>query len=159
MESTLEFIAELNCCAKKMQTLKENEYIKEDLAKYAIKIVREKDVNSFEDVFLKIVSLNLLNTYVKQKDSVIGYGFKSDLIPLIEQASKLNIKNISMFKTNEHGNNVFYITLGCMQFSFHSVSNNLRVPLKYNKEQKFDMIRKHLCALTIFNKTINFLEE
>lgn len=157
MISFLELTKRLNDKAISLQNRNENEYITYNDALKAITIANKMHIENEYDALLYILSLNLLNTYVKQKDSKIGYSFKADLIPFVKIMNQLQIKNISMFMNKEHGNTVLYITMGAIQFSFHGINKELVVPNEYLKEQQFDYVRKHLCALTLFNDYQNYI--
>ncbi len=127
------------------------------LAYTIIKDIRYKDVPDF---YLGSASLNLLNTYVKQKDSLIDYRFKKYTKKLIETLANSNIEGIKMDLQIDKGMRLLMIQLHDeMQFSFHRPSIDNELFEKLHKKSiegglTFDGIRKQRCANTVFHNAL-----
>ena len=61
----------------------EKEYINSEDAFLALFYMKNILMKDSGDVLLFCASCNLLNTYVKQKDSLLGYGFKNKINHLV----------------------------------------------------------------------------
>lgn len=122
-------------------------------------IVTKYFVHNEEDVLLFCSALNLLNTYVKQKDSDINYQFKGAVARLAKALCHKTIGNIKVdFHPEE--NNLLIIKIFNMQFSFHGLRRTgliyaLASNDSYSEKLEWDGIRKQTSASTIFNKTYN----
>ena len=155
----------LNKLATERMKIGIKEHILHSQAYEALEIVQTLEVNTVEDVLLFCAAMNLLNTYVKQRDRYFGYYFKSYLNYLFETLLKNSLPEINIgidISVTKKGTAVAYVIVQIenVQFSFHqiSVSNEL-LELKQNtnivKELTFDGIRKQMCASAIFEMVKN----
>ncbi len=127
----------------------------------AYAIIKGLTYNNVIDFYLGGASLNLLNTYVKQKDSLIDYRFKGHTRELIETLANKDIDNIRMDLQKDKGMKLLVIELyNEIQFSFHNptISEDLfRVLRKKSAKDgiKWDGVRKQKCAPTIFYQAVD----
>lgn len=137
------------------------EVVSVDDAVLAYAIIRVLTYNDVIDFYLGGAALNLLNTYVKQKDTLIDYRFKVRTKELIETLANKDIDNIRMDLQKDKGMKLLVIELyNEIQFSFHNptISDDLFKTLqkKSSKEGiKWDGVRKQKCAPTIFHNAID----
>lgn len=130
----------------------------------AYTIVKSLKYNSVTDFYLGGASLNLLNTYVKQKDTLIDYRFKVHTKELIETLANKDIDNIRMDLQKDKGMKLLVIELyNEIQFSFHNptISDDLFKTLRKKSAKdgiKWDGVRKQKCAPTIFHHAVDVAE-
>ena len=140
-----------------------------------IKITEDKAIAAYHasliniknslDVFFFCASINLLNTYVKDKkrnkNIVSSYKFKSYLLKGIENMIVNNIKDIEIYISKKE--DVIYIKIFDFQFSFHSVGNTAIIEnySKSNKNiyQKWEGLRLQPISPIIFNKALELREK
>ncbi len=138
----------------------EKEYVTVDDAALAYTIVKGIKYNDIEDFYLGSASLNLLNTYVKQKDSLIDYRFKKYTRFLINTLANKDIEGIKMDLQIDKNMRLLMIQLlDEIQFSFHRPSIDNELFDKLHKKSiegglTFDGIRKQRCANTVFHNAL-----
>lgn len=148
-----------NLVANKMETgFKEK--VSSDLCFEALAFVKNQMVYTKEDVIRFCAALNLLNTYVKQPDSKIGYDFKGCINRLFIALMQHNIPGIKVgmeIKTTKKGLEVAYVIVQIddVQFSFHQIKLTKNAYLlKQNTNivhnLEFDGLRKQMCAVSIY---------
>ena len=105
------------------------------------------------DALLYCASLNLLNTYVKQKDSKIGYVFKNDIHYMLSVLLNLDIQDVYIDCQSQ--TSLLVVQIFSIQFSFHFIKKNKELDELSNtyhcRELPWDGIRKQKCALTLFD--------
>ena len=136
------------------------EHISYSQAEEALDIVKTLEINSQEDLLLFCAAMNLLNAYVKQKDSRIGYFFKSYMDYLFEVLSYKTIPRVQVgmdITITKKGGAIAYVIIQIenVQFSFHQIKvTNAALEMKQNsnivQELDFDGLKKQSCAGTIF---------
>ena len=148
------FCDKLNDKCIKLQD-KEKEYISDEDAFSSYVYVKEMKLELEGDFLLFLACLNLLNTYVKQRDAKIGYYFKKEIDYFISICIR---KNNKILKINEEkdGNkgNLIMVQINNIQFSFHSAEYQDK-NIILDDTIKWDGIRKQKCALTIYNECKN----
>lgn len=136
------------------------EKVSSDLCFEALAFVKNQMVYTKEDVIRFCAALNLLNTYVKQPDSKIGYDFKGCINRLFIALMQHNIPGIKVgmeIKTTKKGLEVAYVIVQIddVQFSFHQIKLTKNAYLlKQNTNivhnLEFDGLRKQMCAVSIY---------
>ena len=148
-----------NLVANKMETgIKEK--VSSDLCFEALAFVKNQMVYTKEDVIRFCAALNLLNTYVKQPDSKIGYDFKGCINRLFIALMMHNILGVKVgmeTSSNKKGSEVAYVIVQIddVQFSFHQIKLTKNAYLlKHNTNLvhnlEFDGLRKQMCAVSIY---------
>ena len=138
----------------------EKEYVSIEDAALAYTIIKDISYKDVPDFYLGSASLNLLNTYVKQKDSLIDYRFKKYTKTLIETLANTNIDGIKMDLQIDKGMRLLMIQLHDeIQFSFHRPSIDNELFDKLHKKSiegglTFDGVRKQKCANTVFHNAL-----
>ena len=113
------------------------------------------------DVILYCASLNVLNTYIKQKNSNITYQFKYKVLNnLVKSIIDNNIENCTFYLTSDRSMSVVYIKISKLLFSFHQIYAEKEIINKIKNSSKnkpiiFDNIRKQNCAYSLFNNVCN----
>ena len=148
-----------NLVAKKMET-GEKEFVSSALSKDALSIVKDLMIYNKEDVILFCASLNLLNTYVKQINSDIGYGFKHYINRLFVALLRNNIPNVKLgmdIAISKKGNEIAYVIVQIdeLQFSFHEIkvtkdAHLLKENTNFVHNLEFDGLRKQMCAVSVY---------
>lgn len=148
-----------NLVANKMEAgIKEK--VSSNLCFEALTFVKNQMVYTKEDVILFCAALNLLNTYVKQPDSKIGYDFKGCINRLFIALMQHNIPGVKIsmeISSNKKGGEVAYVIIQIddVQFSFHQIKLTKNAYLlKQNTDLvhdlEFDGLRKQMCAVSIY---------
>ena len=111
-------------------------------------------------MILFCASLNLLNTYVKQKNSDIGYGFKYSINRLFFALLQNHITDVKVgmdIVISKKGNEIAYVIVQVddVQFSFHQIkmteaAHLLRERTNLIHNLEFDGLRKQMCAVSVF---------
>lgn len=133
------------------------EIISHEEAATAAAYIRDMAINEPGDALIYCAALNLLNTYVKQKDAQIGYKFKTKLGYYLDIIIAVNIENVRIDIQMEKRASLILTQIGKIQFSFHNVKVNSRRLKKSNAYQpklEWDGIRKQQCASTVFQMAI-----
>lgn len=139
----------------------EKEHVSVDDAALAYMLIRNMKYKEVVDFYLGSACLNLLNTYVKQKDSMIDYRFKGYTRVLINTLANNDIEGIKMDLQIDKGMKLLMIQLyDEIQFSFHRPSIDNELFSKLHKKSiegglVFDGIRKQRCANTVFRNALN----
>ena len=112
---------------------------------------------SIADCFFGCAAVNLLNSYVKQKNSKLNYGFKRHLIEILKGIDDLNVPNIiQVTYDNRHNQGILQITFWKFQFSFKSIRFSEQIDrIESRSFIEWDGIRKQPYALSIFNSVYN----
>lgn len=152
-------IAINNIVAEKMKT-NQKEVVSNKLSHIALHIIKNKEIETQKDVLVFCAALNVLNTYVKQKDSKMGYFFKSYINRLFVALKNNEIPGIKIgmdIDVSRKGNAIAYVIVQIenVQFSFHQIKvTNEAAELIYSSDivtdLQFDGLRKQKCAVTIF---------
>lgn len=132
----------------------EKEHVPELTAVEAYSLIKNIKLNDAGDVLLYCAAMNLLNTYVKQKDSTIGYNFKNELHYLTSILLNVDINDVYIDYQAEAGS-VLMIKIYDIQFSFHDVRRRLEI-IKLCKSEHYlkmewDGVRKQQCAATLYD--------
>lgn len=148
-----------NLVANKME-IGIKERVSSDLCFEALAFVKNQMVYTKEDVIRFCAALNLLNTYVKQPDSKIGYDFKGCINRLFIALLMRNITGVKVsmeITSNKKGLEVAYVIVQIddVQFSFHQIKLTKNAYLlKQNTnlvhDLEFDGLRKQMCAVSIY---------
>lgn len=139
------------------QSSSEKELVSDEDVVRALNILRYIDYKKVPDAFLGCASLNLLNTYVKQKDSQLGYRFRVYLSELLKGIEDINQpKSIKiLYQQGEKNTNIMFVFWD-FQFSFHNEKRNEVIDkLKTTRDIPWDGIRKQHCAVSIFKFATN----
>lgn len=128
------------------------EILEEDII-MAISYINNIDINDCGDCLIFLSAINLCNAYVKQDNSKIGYYFKKCVTKFIEILNEKDISNIYVNRVSDK-NTLYIFQVSNIQFSFHD-EKKVDINTRYNKELKWDGIRKQNCAKTIFLSAIN----
>lgn len=139
----------------------EKEVVKEETAVKAFAILKNISYQTTPDFYIGSACVNTLNTYVKQKDSKIGYSFKRELLNLISSLYQHPQPNILIDKQEDKHMTLLVIQFyGQVQFSFHGVQVSQeweeiarQENAKFGKIQ-WDGIRKQRCAETVFQNAM-----
>lgn len=137
----------------------EKEVVDELDAFAAYAYVKNMYLGGAGDVLLFCSALNLLNTYVKQKNSKVTYKFKNELGYLIGIAVNTTCEGVS-FDLQKDGNNpLLVIQIYCIQFSFHNIPITKELTALRQKHLttslEWDGVRKQNCAVTLFKLAVN----
>ena len=102
----------------------------------------------------------MLNTYVKQINSDIGYGFKHYINRLFVALLRNNIPNVKLgmdIAISKKGNEIAYVIVQIdeVQFSFHEIKVTKDVHLlkentNFVHNLEFDGLRKQMCAVSVY---------
>lgn len=153
----IEFCDELNRKCISLQLLPK-EVISHEEAFEAYSYLKNMKLQNSGDILIYCSALNLLNTYVKQKDKKIGYGFKRELGYLVGIALNLDIEDILYDLQTEEKNSLMIVQVGSVQFSFHNIDVTKEVKTlkeRYNcRRIEWDGIRKQNCASSIWRYAI-----
>ena len=105
------------------------------------------------DAFLAISALNLLNRYVKQKDSRIGYQFRIHLINVLKGIEDIDQRKTILLGYDVSRDNLLIIQFWNFQFSFKSEKLAEQVKQLLSKKNIYwDGIKKQPCSKTIILK-------
>lgn len=141
----------------------EKEYVSENDAFLAYLYVKNMYLGEEGDILLYCAALNLLNTYVKQKDSKITYKFKREIGYLLGLAVNAPCEKVQYDLQMDGHNSLFVAKIGDVIFSFHNIplSYDLRVFEKSGKtvDIEWDGVRKQNCAVTIFEEAVNNVQK
>ncbi len=151
---------EINETVAERMKLGTREQVPTVLCREALAIVKNLKIHTQNDVVLFCAALNLLNTYVKQPGSDIGYSFKAYINHLFVALSKCNIADVKIgmnIKISKKGNAIAYIIvqINDVQFSFHQIKMS---DAAYNVKNysglvhnlEFDGLKKQICAVSVF---------
>ena len=146
-----EYTKALNDTCKNLQG-SEKEFVPDEKAYEAYCVVKNMHISDAGDVLLFCASMNLLNTYVKQKNSKISYKFKKDIHYMTNVLLNLNISDVFIdYQENEA---LLVVQIFEIQFSFHFVRKKKEIiqlcKSHHYKELLWDGIRKQKCALSLF---------
>ncbi len=148
----VDYTGYLNKVAMSLQENKES--IDHIAAATAAAYIRDMAIKQGGDALIYCAALNLLNTYVKQKDSQIDYRFKNKLGYYLSVIEALDIENVAFDVQGEKGSNLVVTQIGLVQFSFHNVNIYETRKKKHTGTQlqkiEWDGVRKQQCANTIF---------
>lgn len=161
--ATMSFEEFIHQAQKTFQNLQndEKELVKEETAVKAFAILKHINYQTTPDFYIGSACVNTLNTYVKQKDSKIGYSFKRELLNLISSLYQHPQSNILIDKQEDKKMTLLVIQFyGQVQFSFHGVQVSQEweeIARQENAEFgkiQWDGIRKQRCAETVFQSAI-----
>ena len=108
------------------------------------------------DAFLAVSALNLLNRYVKQKDSRIGYQFRIHLINVLKGIEDIAQRKSIMLGYEASRDNLLIIQFWNFQFSFKSERLTEQVQKMLSKKNiTWDGIKKQPCSKSIFQFALN----
>jgi|GEM_PF-1872795 len=151
VDGLCEYTSWLNRRCREFQEFDE-EKIPSEKAYEAYAIIKNMQIKEVGDVLLFCASMNLLNTYVKQKDSKIGYKFKNEIHYMTSILLALDIADICI--DYQESGNLLMVQVFAIQFSFHFVKKDLAIiklcDSDRHKPLRWDGIRKQKCALTLF---------
>lgn len=146
------FVQSLNDKCIEKQEL-DKEIVPANVAYEAYAIVKNIRIEDAGDVLLYCASMNLLNTYVKQPDSMIGYAFKEDIHYMTSVLLNLDIDDV--FIDYQDREALLIVQIFSIQFSFHYVKKRNEIVRLCNsrhfKELIWDGVRKQKCAVSLFS--------
>lgn len=128
-------------------------------ATFAYTIVENLEYKTPIDYYIGSAALNLLNTYVKQEDSLIGYSFKKNTAKIVDALAKADLPELTIDLQMESGMKLLMILI-CeeVQFSFHQPTVTdcqfEAFQKKKGKRLVWDGIRKQQCAVSVFHHAI-----
>lgn len=128
-------------------------------AAFAYTIVENLEYKTPIDFYIGSAALNLLNTYVKQDDSLIGYSFKKNTAKIVDALAKADLPELTIDLQMESGMKLLMILI-CdeVQFSFHqpTVSDKQfeAFQKKKGKHLVWDGVRKQQCAVSVFHHAL-----
>lgn len=128
-------------------------------AAFAYTIVENLEYKTPIDFYIGSAALNLLNTYVKQDDSLIGYSFKKNTAKIVDALAKADLPELTIDLQMESGMRLLMISIcGEVQFSFHqpTVSDKQfeAFQKKKGKHLVWDGVRKQQCAVSVFHHAL-----
>ena len=130
----------------------DKEIVSADTAYEAYAIIKNIKIEDAGDALLYCASMNLLNTYVKQKNSEIGYGFKNDIHYMTSVLLNLDIDDV--YIDYQDAECLLVVQIFSIQFSFHYVKKKNEIiqlcHSRHYKEMLWDGVRKQKCAVTLF---------
>lgn len=151
---------EINSMVAKKMEIGEKEVVSSALRDDALSIVKDLMIYNKEDVILFCAALNLLNTYVKQKNSEIGYGFKHYINRLFVALRRKQISDVKVgmeVTISKKGNEIAYVIVQIddVQFSFHQIkmtkdADLLRETTDFFHQLEFDGLKKQMCAVSVY---------
>jgi|GEM_PF-6307652 hypothetical protein len=122
-----------------LSTQPKEEDITHAQAKKAFLLLKTMSLNTKDDYFLFLSSINLLNSYTKKDYASSEFKKSYKHKQFIEQAVDSAIeddKKVLTFSDNKHGkNSVLIVNIDDVQFSFHSVKTSAR--MDYIKRENF----------------------
>ncbi|MCR5620849.1 MAG: hypothetical protein K6G18_03240 [Treponema sp.] len=155
----------INKAVAEKMNLGQKELVSPELGLEALTIVKRLKIRTREDVMLFCAAMNLLNTYVKQPGSDIGYFFKIYINRLFAALLKNDIPGIKVgmdIAVSRKGSAIAYVIVQIdnVQFSFHQIKMsdmafNLVSEHKVVTNMLFDGMRKQMCAVTVFEMVKN----
>ena len=159
-----EFTQQLNYICRSKQD-DDKEIISDELMYECKEIVDGLTPKTVNDVLLYCSSLNLLNTYVKQKQNKLSYYFKNNVMDiLVMSIIKNEIKDVTYNITYDRGMTICYVKVFDLIFSFHQVTihDNVKdqiINSKFNQKILFDGIRKQKLAATIYYNVAYYISK
>ena len=128
-------------------------------ATFAYTIVEQLEYKTPVDFYIGSAALNLLNTYVKQEDTLIGYSFKKNTSKIVDALAKADLPELTIDLQMESGMRLLMILIcGEVQFSFHqpTVSDEQfeAFQKKKGKHLVWDGVRKQMCAVSVFHHAL-----
>lgn len=130
----------------------EKEYVNDDIAFEALVTIKNMRIEDAGDVLLFCGAMNLLNTYVKQKSSRLGYGFKQNMHYLTNIL--LNLDGDDVYIDYQDDGSLLVVQIYQIQFSFHYIRKKSEIISLCNsghrKDLLWDGIRKQNCAVTLY---------
>lgn len=105
---------------KEYQTLEEFEYISDADALAALIVLNFIKYERVPDIFLAVASLNMLNRYVKQPRSRIGYQFRIHIINVLKGIEDIKQKKSILVGYAPKRNNLLIVQFWDFQFSFQA---------------------------------------
>lgn len=140
---------------KNVEIVDEVSVIKAYIVLYHAQILNEYDVLLF------CASINLLNTYVKQKKKAITYSFKSRIFFLLDKLKEININNVKICYLKS-SDGLLIIKVFDIQFSYHGIifkDDTIARLSTYNEKIIWDGIRKQNSAMTIFKYALKDMNQ
>jgi len=136
---------------KELQTLEVAEYISDVDALAALIVLNFIKYEKVPDIFLSVAALNMLNRYVKQPKSQIGYQFRIHIVNVLKGIEDINQKKSILVGYAPKRNNLLIIQFWDFQFSFQAEKMTEQVQNILSKNQlDWDGIKKQPCAKSIF---------
>jgi hypothetical protein len=130
----------------------EKEIVSHDSAYEAYATIKNMKIEDAGDALLYCASMNMLNTYVKQRNSKIGYGFKEDIHYMTSVLLNLDVNDVFIDFQDEQS--LLVVQIFAIQFSFHYVKKKHEIIMLCNshhhKELPWDGIRKQKCSVTLY---------
>ena len=148
-----EYTERINTTCIALQSYDKEEVIHE-LAFEALTIIKNMKIEDAGDALLYCASLNLLNTYVKQRNSLIGYSFKDEIHYMTSILLNLDLDDVYI---DYHDSEVLLVVqIFHIQFSFHYVKKKQEIVDLCNSRHymklEWDGVRKQMCATTLYNE-------
>ena len=141
----------------------DKEVVSEETMFKAKHVVDNLIPENYKEVMLYCASLNVLNTFVKQKQKQITYYFKTKVVDvLIKSIIENDIEGVTYYISDDCHMTIGYIKVSNIIFSFHQVTiDELSKEMIYNSNKNqliiFDDVRKQKCSVSIFYNILNFI--
>lgn len=130
----------------------EKEYVSDDIVFEAMTIIKNMRIEDAGDVLLYCAAMNLVNTYVKQKNSMLGYGFKRNIHYMTSILLNLDIDDV--YIDYQDVESLLVVQIYQIQFSFHYIRKKDEIislcNSRHHKNLVWDGIRKQKCAVTLY---------
>ena len=143
-----------------------NNYDKEVVSEYTMQeaknIVDYLKPESLVDVMIYCSSLNILNTFVKQKQKKISYYFKNNVKDVLLNSIVDNeIEGVKFYITDDCNMSIVYVMVGNLIFSFHQVrmTNEEKEAFINSSNYQlivFDEVRKQKCSVSLYYNVLEY---
>lgn len=128
----------------------EEEILEKDVVR-ALSVLNYIAYLSVADIFLGCAAVNLLNAYVKRKDSKVSYSFKCHLGPILNAIARLRPLFVTVGYDNSRNWHMLQIDFKGFQFSYKAIKQSDFVKQLSGKALEWDGVRKQPYARTIFD--------
>lgn len=148
-----EFIKSLNELAISFET-KDKEIVDHLTCIKAYYYISHLTLDNQINILMYCVSMNLINSYVKQEDSLShSYAFKCSIFKLLEEIKGKNVEGLKIAYLIDKGCPLLVVQIYDIQFSFHSVAKRAKelIPGAYLTDIAWDKVRKQKCPISLFN--------
>lgn len=125
-------------------------------------VVSHMVINDEGDALLFLLSLNLINAFIKQPEAgslpFLKYHFKNIIFELLDSMKKKDFPNmkVNYIAKELNNNNLILFTIYDMQFCYHSVPKIMeeKIDGKYKSNAVFAGIRNKNCINELYSKVL-----
>lgn len=155
------FTTKLNELCIELNTY-DKEVVSEETMQEAKNVVDYLKPESLIDVMIYCSSLNVLNTFVKQKQKKISYYFKNNVKDVLLNSIVDNeIEGVKFYITDDCNMSIVYVMVGNLIFSFHQVRmTNEEKEAFINSSNyqliEFDDVRKQKCSVSLYYNVLEY---